>query len=164
MMYHKELYEPHNNSLDRFIESFNQTLIFPNLIMVRCPVETYKHDALIIDMDSKQTLGFDWSKSPKVLFNDGKWIYSQYTLIASKYEIKSSDLYITTDAHEEQILVLWRADIDVSKKSYFLDCGQGGEILRPVYKTTNYKIFNLRELETFKIAINKTLNNQQNIK
>lgn len=159
MMYHKELYAPHNDSLDIFIQNFNQTLIFPNLIMVRCPIETYKHDALIIDMDSKKTLGFDWSKSPKTLFYDGKWKYSQYTLIASKYDIESSDLYITTDANEEQILVLWRSDIDTSNKSYFIDCGHGGEVVRPVYKTNNYKIFNLQELETFKIAINKTLNN-----
>ncbi|ERI79420.1 hypothetical protein [[Clostridium] symbiosum] len=164
MMYHKELYAPHNDSLDRFIQSFNQTLIFPNLIMIRCPTENFKHDALIIDMDSKKILGFDWSKSPQILFIDGTWRYSQYTLIASKYDIESSDLYITTDANEEHILVLWRSDIDVSKKSYFLDHGHGGEVVRPVYKTTNYKIYNLQELETFKIAINKALNNQHNIK
>lgn len=158
MMYRKSLYDPHNESLDTFILKFNNAQIYPNLIAIRCPQENYKHDAIFIDTNNKKSIGFDWSKSPQVLFIDDKWKYSQYTLIASKYEIESSDLYITTDAHEKNVLVLWREDINPKQITYFIDRARpGGEILRPAYKTNSYKIYSLDKIELFKMAIKNAL-------
>lgn len=159
MMYRKYLYDPHNESLDRFIKKFNSAQIYPNLIAVRCPQENFKHDAIFINMDNLQAIGFDWSKSPQVLFVGDKWKYKEYTLIASKYEIESSDLYITTDANEQQVLTLWRKDIDTTQLTYFMDhAGQGGDTLRPAYKTNAYRIFSLESMEVFKIYVKNSIN------
>lgn len=164
MWYHKDLYDEHNNSLDRFIEKFNESSIYKNLIAVRNPLENQRHDGVIIDLDTKTMIAFDWSKSQKALFIEDKWKYKNYTLIASKYNILSTDLYITTDINENHILTVWRQDIDINRKKYFIDFGQGGEIVRPVFEVDNYEIFQINDITKFKIYIKQCLKKSLEVK
>lgn len=159
-MYHKELYNEHNESLDRFIKIFNSTNP-KNLLMIRKPVEDYKHDGLLIDMVSGNNFGFDWTKSQNILFNENGLKYQKLACINSKLNTKTSQLLITTDLQENQIAVSWHNDFIEESVQYFTYMTkEGKEILRTIRYTQNFKTYTYNNIECFKNMIQEALDTQ----
>ena len=69
-MYHAELYDTHNSSMESFIQLFNNCNIERNILMIANREETYKHDGLFIDLSSGQTFGYDWTRSNSKIFEN----------------------------------------------------------------------------------------------
>lgn len=156
MMYHSDLYNEHNESLDRFIKLFNSAEP-KNLLMIRKPVEDYKHDGLLINLETGHNFGFDWTKSQHTLFNQSNFIYKYLGCINTKLNTKSSQLFITTDCNEQQIAIAWRNDFLQEPINYFSCIYDGQEIFRKIRYTDKYKIYTYNNIKSFKEMINNAL-------
>ena len=161
MMYHSELYDTHNSSMESFIQLFNNCNIERNILMIANREETYKHDGLFIDLSSGQTFGYDWTRSNSKIFENEELKYKRLACIESKLNIPSSKLLITSDITESAIATAWHDDFMKESVDYFLFTAAGGEtIKRHIRYTKNFKNYGYANIKDFKLMIKRALDTQ----
>lgn len=161
MMYHAELYDTHNSSMEDFITLFNNSNTEKNLVMIANREETYKHDGLFIDLESGRTFGYDWTRSKSKIFRNGGLIYERLACIESKLKIPSSKLLITSDITESAVAVAWHDDFMKEQVDSFLFTAAGGEtIKRQIRYTKNFRTYSYGNIAGFKLIIKRALDTQ----
>lgn len=157
MMFHPEHYEEHNLSLNRFIRRFNGSDVFKNVLMIKTPEENYLSDGFYIDMDTGRTMGFDWTKSSKEKYRDGRFMYEQILIVDSKTNIATNTLIIETDTSEEYFSVVFAEDLRKSPIVYFSDTAGGEPIRRQARKTKKFETYSYEQIGGFKSMVREAL-------
>ena len=160
MMYHAELYDTHNSSMESFIKLFNECNTEKNLVMVANREETYKHDGLFIDLESGRTFGYDWTRSKSKIFRNGGLIYERLACIESKLKIPSSKLLITSDIAETAVAVAWHDDFIKEQIDTFLFAAGGEKVERQIRYTKHFKTYSYENIADFKLIIKRALDTQ----
>ena len=159
MWYRRELYSEHNESMDRFIEKFNSYSVHTNLLMLRLPRDFGKHDGIFIDLETQQSIGFDWLKFHQEIFTNGELKYKKLSIVNSKLDIESTKIFVETDLREEEIVIAWREDILKENTTYFYDKVQSlnKTVKRDRRLTDKFKIYNYNEICSFKKLVYRAL-------
>ena len=59
-MYRPSMYNKHDETMLKFVEKFNGSLVCKNIEMRPNKVETYDNDGIFIDIYTNQSIGYDW--------------------------------------------------------------------------------------------------------
>ena len=158
-MYRADLYSVHNESLMRFIDRFNSNPTCRNLVMLMNLEENYGTDGYIIDTNTGKTVGFDFCRAEKQIFDEtGALIYKRMSLIESKINLKNVNLYISTDLNERSFTIGWHEDLLKEKTEHFTYMAAGGEKLtRPIRFTKHFATYQTDGIEEFKLMLNRAI-------
>ena len=146
-MLYPNQYAAHNESLERFVEKFNNTGN-PNIHIWLPPTETFYDDGTIYvdddDLMISYRILFDWEKRHTHYSTAGRFPFKTLTQLGRKIAKPKIVLSLQTSTDETGLMVAFHNDFDEDNWHYQWVKNEAGKLIHEkVFETTNYIEYNL---------------------
>jgi len=160
-MYFPTQYEPHNESLEKFIKIFNnisQEKFDGRIIMDANKKENYREDGRIIDTLSGKNIYYDWEKRHSYYIDCGFPFatFGQFERKIQKLEILLS---IQCNKLETCFIIAWHEDFKRAPKKFIKSKTSNGYEKTPKRFINEFKEFKYSEMEEFYKVLQRAFDN-----
>lgn len=149
-MYRPSMYNKHDETMLKFVEKFNGSLVCKNIEMRPNKVETYDNDGIFIDIYTNQSIGYDWEYRDRY-FEHCKLEFDTLGQYERKLEKKSIQISLQCDSTETGIAVGWHEDwLQEERERRALRTDSSWKENASIRYTNKFKIYSFSKIDLFK--------------
>tara|TARA_B100000401_G_scaffold355384_1_gene252891 strand:+ start:168 stop:674 length:507 start_codon:yes stop_codon:yes gene_type:complete len=158
-MYRPSKYTQHNDTLEIFSNIFNNCKKHRELQIIDFLKENFSDDGKIVNLKSNKEIIFDWEVRYKY-FSNGDFAFETLGQFERKFnKTPPVDLSIQSDKQNKHFLVAWHKDFSISSKQKVSRTTDSSREIGDMRTTKYFRIYSFGEMENFKNAISKCLEN-----
>ena len=161
-MYFADRYQPHNESLENFINQFNKISkkMGERILMQFNKIENYIDDGKIIDTKSGQEICFDWEKRHSY-YDECGFPFIDFGQFERKIKKPEILLSIQCSKDEKCFVIAWHEDFKKEKKKFIKSATSNGYEENAKRFTKKFKEFKYSEMEKFYKILEKAFETQK---
>lgn len=160
-MYRPSMYDKHDETMLKFVEKFNGSLVCKNIEMRPNKVETYDNDGIFIDIYTNQSIGYDWEYRDRY-FEHCKLEFESLGQYERKLEKKSIQISLQCDSTETGIAVGWHEDwLQEERERRALRTDSSWKENASIRYTNKFKIYSFSKIDLFKNMVASAMRLQE---